>query len=441
MRLSLWFGTNDFKRALKLGRESLWLISGQFVAIIGQVVGVKLFTGLLTPSEYGELALGLTVASLANLVIFSPLTNGLLRFFPVAQEKNNLCQYFNAGQKLFTKGSILVLVIGCVGILSLLLVNRQELIGILSIALIFSIFSAWNTVLNGMHNSIRERHVVAFHQGGEPWARICAAICLTLWLGNSSAAVLLGYALGLLPLLLSQYLLFKGKVPIGAQIGEGAGKWEEELVAYSWPFALWGVFFWTQQASDRWALELFGDRKQVGLYAVLLQVGYYPISIFTKMLWQLLSPIFYGRVGDAKSPSRVSAVNDATTKALEFVIFVTLCGVLVAFYCHGLIFRMFVAKEYFHVSYLLPWIILAGGVYSAGQILALNLMSRIKTQSMILPISITSVLGSAFNFIGAKFYGIPGVVAGELAFSVTYLIGMSYVANDIFRQKTNVNAV
>ena len=72
--------------------------------------------------------------------------------------------------------------------------------------------------------------------------------------------------------------------------------------------------------------------------------------------------------------------------------------------------------------------LLAGGVFAAGQTIALNLMSQMKTRTMIAAKIATSSLGIIFNFAGAYFFGIKGIVAAIVLFSVLYLVWLAAIS-------------
>ena len=101
---------------------------------------------------------------------------------------------------------------------------------------------------------------------------------------------------------------------------------------------------------------------------------------------------------------------------------------LFAFFFHDSIFRLMVAVQYRSVSYLLPWMILAGGLFSAGQVLGLKLMSDMKTHALIWPKIVTSLVGVLLSFVGAYIAGLTGVVYGAVTFSVLQLVWMGWLS-------------
>ena len=183
-----------------------------------------------------------------------------------------------------------------------------------------------------------------------------------------------------------------------------------------------------QLASDRWALGFFATTQEVGLYAVIFQLGYYPMSMATGMAMQFLTPIFFQRAGDGTDNRRTTNVNNLSWRLTGLALGVTCVTFMVTLLFHAQIFQVIVGKEYASVSHLLPWMLLAGGMFSAGQTITLNLASQMKTLTMVAPKIITALLGITFNFACAYWYGTTGIVIAALSFSVLYFLWMAVLA-------------
>jgi O-antigen/teichoic acid export membrane protein len=289
-------------------------------------------------------------------------------------------------------------------------------------ALAFALLSGYNSILNGIQGAARQRSIVALHQGMESWARYLMAAGLMVLLGATSVVAMVGYSVAIVLVLSSQYAYFRKIVPSYITGTDKERIWREQLWKFSWPISFFGIFTWVYLASDRWALQFYATTQDVGLYTVVFQLGYYPISIAAGIVMQFLAPIYYQRAGDASNIQRNANVYRLSWRLTVLVLCVTGAAFFIAMLFHAQIFRIIVAKEYALVSHLLPWVILAGGIFSAGQNIALNLMSQMKTQSMMGVKVTTALLGSILNFAGVYWYGITGIVIASILFSVLYFL-------------------
>jgi O-antigen/teichoic acid export membrane protein len=414
-------GSDRFRR---LSREGFWVVFGQVMAVLGSLVGVRLLTELLSPAEYGELALGMTLATLVNQVLLGPLANGVTRFYAPAQESGDLGGYLKAVNRMLLLATGIVFIIILFTTASLLISEQSKWLPISIAALIFAILTGYNSILNGIQNAARQRFIVAIHQGMEAWGRFLVAAGLMLWLGASSTIAMVGYIMAIALILGSQYFFLQKTLPRNIIDIDNKGGWQAQIWKYSWPFSIFGVFTWAQLVSDRWALGLFSTTQEIGLYAVLFQLGYYPMSMATGMATQFLAPIFYHRAGDASDNRRNANVNKLSWHFTWLTLGVTGVVFMAVLMLHAQIFWVFVAAEYTSVSHLLPWMLLAGGIFAAGQTRALNLMSLMKTRAMMMAKIVTAILGILLNVAGAYWYGITGVVAASVFFSLSFFCWM-----------------
>jgi O-antigen/teichoic acid export membrane protein len=426
-----WLGRFASARFRRLGREFVWIGLGQAVAVLGAMVGVRILTGVLPPEAYGKLALGLTAATFVNQTILGPLGSGATRFFAPAREAGTLRSYLAAVRSLLVRATGEILLLGFILCAGLTVAGRPQWITLGLAALCFALLSGYNAVLSGIQNAARQRAVVALHQALASWSRFLLAAGMVLWLGASSTLAMLGYALAMALVLTSQGWFFRRTLLSKPQLPPAADTlrqdWAGKIFTYAWPLAVWGIPTWGQFVSDRWALQLFASTEDVGRYVVLYQLGYYPITIATNLVIQLVAPMFYQRAGDASAPSRLQHVYGLNRKLTLAALAGTAVAVLLAYGLHEPIFRFLVAPQYREVSWMFPGIVLVGGLFASGQLAAVSLLSGAQTRALILPKVVTALVGVLLNTVGAACCGMLGVVIAMAIAAAIYLFWLLWL--------------
>lgn len=404
-----------------------WVIGGQALAVSGSLVGLRWLTHLLTPDSYGRLALALTAATLAQQLLLSPLSGATLRFYAAAKDVGEVGPYLAAARRLFVAGVAGVAVI----YLAAAIFVGVERIGWLvlgSMALCFACVGGASSVISSVHQAARQRAVVAVFDGLSQWARFLAAVGCILVLGASAENALYGFVIGAVIVFLLQWQRFKRTIGREPSVGETSRPriafWQTSLVRYGWPFALWGSFTWVQVASERWALEWYGSSEVVGLLAALTQVGAYPVTMAAGLGNQLILPILFKRAGDGSDPSRTANANRINTYLVGTVLLLTAGSAAVGFVLHDEIFRTFLGPGFQQASPYLPWVIVAAGLFAAGQARALVLMTTTRTTALLMPKIGVAVLATVLNILGARVAGLAGVVYATVVTASVYLCWM-----------------
>lgn len=421
-------------RIKRLAREGSWIVAGQIAAAVGALVLVRVLTEHLDPAQYGQLALGLTVAGLVNAVVMGGVTNGIIRFYSIAAEKQDLGGYLHATRRLMLYATLVVVVISLLVIASLLWLGYSQWIALAAAALVFSVLSAYNGTLSGIQNAARQRVIVALHVSLDAWLRIGLALSVMFWLGNSSEAVVIGYACASLLVTFSQLVFLRRTIPAQKQQPTTDHQWMVQIWAYSLPFATWGILGWAQQSSARWALEAFTTTETVGLYSVLSQLGYAPMQMLTGTALTFLTPMLFARAGDAQSLDRNNNVRDLTKKLVLLGFCLTAFAVLVAAVLHSYIFHLLVNDSYFSVSSFLPWVVLAGGIFSVAQIYASRIMALLLTKKIIAASIGSSIIGLAAAIVGTYYFSLAGAVVSMVVHAISYFLWIVITARSIDKQ-------
>jgi FkbM family methyltransferase len=423
-------------RFQRLFKEGLWIVLGQGMAMLGSLVGVRLLTGLLSPAQYGELALGMTIATLLNQTLLGPLGQGVLRFYAPAVERGELGQYLLAVRRLMLIAIAMIALLMLLGVVGLVAVGQGYWVAIVLASMAFASVNGCNSILNGIQNAARQRAVVALSQGLESWLRFLGAAGLIAWLGGTSSVSMIGFGGGGSLVLALQWLYFRRVIPRSESFQlPDATDWQRQIWRYSWPIATFGVFTWGQLVSDRWALGLFGTTQEVGMYAVLYQLGYYPVSLATGMAVQFLAPVLFQRAGDASDTKRNTDVSQLTWRLTGLAMGLTAIMFGGALLWHKQILQVFTSAHYAKLSYLFPWMVLAGGITAVAQTISLRFFSQTKTNLMMRVKIFTSLFGIILNIVGASWYGVVGVVASNVIFSITYFCWMLLLSKVGIRRK------
>lgn len=409
-------------RFCRLSKEGTWVVLGQAMAAVGSIVGVRLFTEIMDPVAYGELALGLTVATLAGQTVLGPLGNGITRYYAPAQENGDLGSYLNAVIRLvlLAAGGIIFMILFAAS--GLLIAGRTEWIVIITTALIFAILSGFNSILSGIQNAARQRSIVALHQGMDSWLRFMIAACLMLWLGATSTVAIVGYAMAGTLVLGSQYMFFRKMIPAHLLEADNGRSWSKQIWSYSWPMSVTGVMSWGFFASQRWALELFTSTKDVGYFSAVFQVGFTPISLAGGSLLTLMMPIIFGRAGDGIDKQRVNLVSKSIIRFCLLAFLMVLIATALGAVFHNVIFRLLVAEQYRIVSHYLPFAILSAGMFQVSLFLTTIILVRTKTR-MLLPINtIGNSIIIIVNLLLTFLLGMDGLFFAMLIGSAIHLV-------------------
>lgn len=401
-------------------------MAGQIASVLGSLVLVRVLTQYLEPAQYGQLALGLTVTGLINQVVMGGVTNGIGRYYSIASEAKDLPGYLNASRRLMAYATAAVVTIALLLISGLWWFGYSQWIGLTAAALALALMSGYNSSMSSMQSAARQRAVVAFHGGLDTWLKILLAVGVMIWLGHSSTAVVIGYALSSLLVTSSQFFFLRRLIPPNGNPPQRHENWQRQMWLYALPFSTFGVFTWAQQTSDRWSLQNFGNIEDIGMYAVLFQLGYAPIGLVTNMAMAFVGPILYQRSGSASDTDRNIGVHRLAWRIAGTSLAITVIAAGFTFVLHDWIFGLLVNAKYAQVSFLLPWVVMAGGLFAAGQMLALKLMSEMKPTQMTTAKILTALIGIGLNVYGASRFGVNGVVAALVGFSAIYFLWMAW---------------
>lgn len=428
----------DIIRLRRIFKEGSLIIIGQIATVAGSFVLIRVLTEYMQPDEYGKLALGLTIATLVNQVATGGVTSGIGRFYSIASKKGDLRGYLRASIWLMGFATLGIIFIANALILGLLAIGQLHWVGLSIAVLVFAILCGFNSAFNSIQNAARQRAIVALHSGLNAWLKIGIAVCMILWSGANSTAVVIGYGLSVFIVTLSQLIFLKRLLRYSKRVfcSESINDWVGQIWSFSWPMMAGGVFNWGYYASQRWALELFASTAEVGKFYALTQIAYTPISIAGSLLMSFLVPILYARAADPKNYESINNVRSVVFKITGLSVGGTLLLAGIAYFFHVKIFGLLVAKQYQTMSIFMPIVIIASGLLQSSISLGSILTTSNQTRA-VLPLAVYgNMLIIITNLILTKYFGIMGLLISMVLSSMLHFSWMIYIIHHVTMVRT-----
>ena len=391
--------------------ELTCVLFGQATTAAGALYGVRVLTEMIPPETFGQFMLAMTAVTLAHQVCFGPLGSAAQRFFGSARETDQFAVYGYVLVRMFIASAAVVFVATGLAAAGLRACQYATAADLLWAAGSFAVVAGGASFLDAVHAAARWRLQVAWHQALTQCLRwTWAGYAAMAWAPTASMA-LWGATLAVAAMTLVR-LLTSGKllgVPNRA-VSHPTVDWSMHLWGYCWPLAAWGVFTWLGTVSDRWALAAFTAQCDVGQYAAVYQISYFPTVLLGEAVQQFLAPILFSRMSVGTSAQhRYSALRwYSRASLLTAVAFLILCVM-------GACFARLIVRYAVAHAYQVPWdwfasLLVAGSLFALGQVLALAIMAA-EGSAALLPAKVTSaVVTVVANFCGAWMAGARGVV-------------------------------
>lgn len=273
------------------------MLVGRVLAIAVALLGLRLSTAFLAPSEYGALAV---LQAMQLLAVFF-LTN------PVVQYLNRkLHEWSEAGVLLHFLRLYLVYVNACAGLAALVALvwahGGQGAGAAVHFALVFMgvLALAWGPVIAAFLNLLGHRiaSIVLGTIGSLCGLGLSALLARLSPTGVSwfAGGVIANVLMGLLA-----YRLLAARIPPAQVLPRSARREGVELLRFALPLAVSAGFMWFLLSGYRLAFEHVWGVRQLGLAAVALSVATQVWAVLESLASQYLQPYLYRRmaVGDA----------------------------------------------------------------------------------------------------------------------------------------------
>jgi len=428
-----------WRKIVGLRSEALWVLIGQLGIAVGALVGVKILTQVLDPLEFGRLALANTLVLLVGTNLFGPLGQGVMRFWSISQERNQVREFVFATNRY---ARILMLTVLGASLVSLLLLAVRAFAdwpALIAVSLIAGALTGYLGLRLSVFLAARKRKIVAIANTGTSFLKPLIAVLFVLSMFSTANCVMWGYVAATLIMVCMVEYEYRKTVdhalrssPSTGSSVTGASPLGKEIISFSWPFCIWGIFGWIHQSCDRWSLQAFHGADVVGAFSIISILASYPLIFGANLLGNLFIPIAYQRAGDGKSRSVIqSAYRVLFLMTGLFVLWACFVIMLFTFF-HSNIVLLLSNSKYVAFSDLLPGLTAAWGFFYLGQVLSSFGLLAKRPATYILPIIVSALLAATTTFSLSRVRGAEGVVWGlgisGFVYAVWFMgIGLSLV--------------
>ncbi len=418
------------RRFRDMGTEAAWVMGGQIGVAAGSLLGIKVLTHILTPREYGRFSIANTIALMVGIGFFTPLGQGLMRYWSIARKRGRLHGFARIADRYLAAVTALT-------VLSALLAPAAAALtpwsawGLLTgLGILAGGIAGAGNVRTLVLTAIRKRKPVAAANTAAAVARPLAGAAVAGLIAYSAEAVMAGIVLAAVAVCLLIETIYRKVVsaekrslphpsPSPPQQSAPMGR---EILAFAWPFLVWGLFSWTHQFCDRWSLMAFHGADVVGAFAVIGQLALYPLIFGVNFLSTYFTPIAYERAGD---PGAAGSLKPAgRVLALMTGIYAAGAAVLIAGFalCHAPLVRLVSNPRYTAYSPLLPWLTLAWALYYLGHLLANFGLLANRPRIYMGPVVVSALIAAGATWALSAAVGPSGVVAGLAAAGAVYAV-------------------
>jgi O-antigen/teichoic acid export membrane protein len=386
---------------------------------LGLLFGIKKLTHFLDPLEFGRLALANTVVLLVGTNLFGPLGQGFMRYWSISQESGRLEEFVLVTNRYARLLTSIILAVSLILVLFMAFTEWLDWAVLLLISLIVGTITGYFGVRMSVLLAARKRKIVALVNTGTSFFKPFIGALFVVFFVSKADCVMSGYLVTTFAIMCVVEHLYKktlkdfsGVLPGTKQPKAESGNLGREILSFSWPFCVWGMFGWMHQSCDRWSLQAFHGSDVVGAFSVITLLAVYPLIFASGFLSNLFMPIAYERAGNLTSCSSIRSANRVLYIMTGAYIIAALILIIVFLLFHNEVVLLMSNAKYAEFSSLLPGLTSAWAFFYLGQMFSGFGLLANKPRKYILPIIVSALIAITTTFPLSKGYGPLGVVWG-----------------------------
>lgn len=284
-----------------INKELIILIIGRILQVLIMLVGIKISTALLSPSEMGNLYLIMSICSFFGLFFINPIGQYINRktheWYQNGMLANKLWNY-----NYYVLLASLLSVFVVMGLYDLGFASNVNYLLLVVFIPLFVFLNTWNQTLIPMLNMLEHRAIFTALTILTLLVSLVLSYCSIMFFGKEGVVWFMGQSIGLGLMAIVSLIYFIQK--IGSKLSISIAYSEitrlnfKYILSFSFPLSIGVLFLWMQSQSYRLIIEKFIGVEFLGYFGVGVSIATAISSSFEAIVMQFLYPKMYKNMND-----------------------------------------------------------------------------------------------------------------------------------------------
>lgn len=341
----------------RVWRDAFWSLSGNILTVLSGLATLKIVGRLVAASEYGSASLVLGLCALLNQFISGPLYAEQIRQYFEHVKAGGTRTLFALLQGIALRTSTLISVLYLLIASAAFFAGQSTYLRLILPVVVLIYAQPLLTAAYAQFEAVRNYRMLSLVQ---PMANVLQVPLLVLLLAalSSSTAIVLAQALAGCVVL----AIIRSRLGPSGTDAEPASTARFSPSSFTWGLYVFTLTSWVMATSDRYLVDYFVSRRDVGIYVINYAFTAIPFTILNGWITIFSRPRLYARAAD-RAWDRVARV---VLGNLAFGAGLAVAGTVLFFFFGKPLALLVFGEQYWHSRELMIWIAAAHIFYVIG---------------------------------------------------------------------------
>lgn len=402
-----------------LKAEFLFTLFGQLIPMIGSVIILKQLAVYLDSSDYGLYALITSVIALLMVFPFGSLLQGISRYVPIYAQRRSLPLFLS---KVFFHYTIIALIVLLIASVVYLFFISLDFSLFVTMAL-FSTTTILKSFFLAINNSQRERKSIFWANSNEYIIKIFILFIIYHYFNLEVNSVLQIFILSEVLSIIILYIFGNQKINLQIVFDKKDKIIFLKVLNFSSPLIFFALLGWLRDMSGRWYIHHFMNLEQVGIFTMLASISMIVPAGLQGIIGAYIIPIIYEKNNFDKNYTKNLLIKIISAYMAAIFFFFILLHIY-----HSEIVHIVSDAKYAYYSWMLPWLFLAYGIYSASIMSTYEIYAHKEVKKLFFPFFLSGIFALGAGYLLILNFGINGALYNFIGTYIIFSIATFFTA-------------